>query len=733
MPLHRRLSRALLALALPFVLLALAFTVPAHPASATLSIYADALGSGWNDWSWDTNIPTISRNLANSSPVHAGSASIAVTYTGGWSGLKLAYPAGISGATYDTLQFWVNGGSSGGQHVTIQLEGTGGSGTTVVITPTANTWTMVDLLLSQIGGPSSLTAVDWFNGTPGSQPTFYLDDISLINTGAPTPTTPPPSAGPALTVNALAGQHTISPDIYGMNFADQALAADIDLPVNRWGGNATTRYNWQLDISNHASDWYFENIDNANSQPGLLPNGSASDQFVDQNLATGTGSLLTVPLIGWTPKGPRNASPRNCGFSTAKYPSQQYFAPDAPCGNGVMPNGTTLITGNDPLDTSIAISPTFVAGWVNHLTGKYGMANAGGVRFYDLDNEPMLWSDTHRDVHPQPVSYDEMLSRTVAYAPAIKAADPGALLLGPVAWGWVEYFYSGLDVAAGGSWWDTRPDRKAHGDVPYVEWYLQQMHAYDLTNTVRLADYLDLHMYPQANGVALSPAGSIATQQLRLRSTRSLWDPTYVDESWIAQPVNLIPMMRGWVANDYPGTKLAVSEYNWGALDDINGAVAQADVLGIFGREALDLATLWSPPTTGQPGAYAFRMYRNYDGLHHRFGDQAVQASSGDQEQLAVYAAIRGGDFALTLMVVNKSLTQTLTSNLALSGFSPAPLASVYRYSAADLQHIVHQPDQVVAAVGFTASYPPQSITLFILPPGVPLTPRAYLPVISLQ
>jgi Glycoside hydrolase family 44 len=612
--------------------------------------------------------------------------------------------------------------------VTVQLEGTG-VGAGVLITPTANTWTLVNLPLALFGGPSSITAIDWFNNTAGAQPVYYLDDIALINSGAPTPTSPAPSGGPALTVNAAAGQHPISPDIYGLNFADPNLAADIDLPVNRWGGNATTRYNWQLDISNHASDWFFENIDNGNANPALLPNGSASDQFVDQNRASGSDSLITVPLIGYTPKGPRNANPRNCGFNTSLFLSQQSIAPDAPCGNGNLPNGTPIV-GNDPLNTSIAISPTFVVGWINHLTGKYGLANAGGVRFYNLDNETALWNSTQRDVHPQPVSDDELYSRTVAYAAALKLADPGARLLGPVAWGWVEYFYSAKDVADGGSWWATRNDRMAHGDVPLAEWYLQQMHAYEQAHGVRLVDYLDLHMYPQASGVALSPAGSAATQQLRLRSTRSLWDPTYVDESWIGQPVDLIPMMRTWVTNDYPGTKLALSEYNWGALDHINGAVTQADVLGIFGREGLDLATLWAPPTTDQPGAYAFRLYRNYDGLHHRFGDTSVQAASADQSRLAVYAALRGGDGALTVMVVNKSLTQTLTSSLGLSGFAPAPLASVYRYSAANLHQIVHQPDQVVTISGFTANYPPQSITLYVLTPGVPLTPRIDLPLI---
>ena len=193
--------------------------------------------------------------------------------------------------------------------------------------------------------------------------------------------------------------------------------------------------------------------------------------------------------------------------------------------------------------------------------------------------------------------------------------------LGPVLWGWCAYFFSALDECSSGA------DYTSHGNTAFVAWYLQQMKAYEQAHGVRLLDYLDLHYYPQADGVSLSGAGNAATQALRLRSTRSLWDPTYVDESWIGGAgwqggiVKLIPRMKEWVTANYPGTKLAITEYNWGALDHINGALAQADVLGIFGREGLDLATLWGPPTANQPGAYAFRMYRNYDGQHHTFGD----------------------------------------------------------------------------------------------------------------
>lgn len=537
-----------------------------------------------------------------------------------------------------------------------------------------------------------------------------------------------PEGNLALTINAAAGQRPISPHIYGINFAPAALAADLDLPVNRWGGNATSLYNWQLDATNLGSDWYFENYPNQNDNPGNLPYGSDSDEFVQQNLSTGTETLLTIPMTGWAAKS-RNVL---CAFSIATYGPQQDHDPWYPdCGNGIDLNGDPIV--NNPNDASMPVDETFVQAWIGHLIGQYGTAVNGGVQFYALDNEPMLWDYTHRDVHPQPTTYDEMRDRTYTYAAAIKQADPTAQTLGPVLYGWTAYFYSALDWAAGGAWWNNPIDRLAHGNVPFTDWYLQQMAAYEQQHGTRILDYLDLHYYPAAEGVTLSSAGNAATQALRLRSTRSLWDDTYVDESWIGQsgfpPVEMIPRMHDWVDNNYPGTRLAITEYNWGALDHINGALAQADVLGIFGREGLDLATLWAGPEVDDPGAFAFRMYRNYDGQGHKFGDTSVSASSSDQGQLSVYAARRGSDGALTIMVINKSGGEQ-TAVVNISNFPTGSTAQVFRYSPTNLNQIVQLAGQSVSANGFSATFPANAITLFVLPFTFTPTDFVYLPVV---
>ena len=140
-------------------------------------------------------------------------------------------------------------------------------------------------------------------------------------------------------------------------------------------------------------------------------------------------------------------------------------------------------------------------------------------------------------------------------------------------------------------------------------------------------------------------------------------------------------------------------------------------MLGIFGREGLDLATLWGPPEIDDPGTFAFRMYRNYDGSGSAFGEASVHASSADQGQLAIYAAQRSSDGALTLMIVNKT-GQPLTSDVSLANFQPGANAQVFRYSAANLGAIVQEANQPVTASGFSATFPANSITLIVIPPG---------------
>jgi hypothetical protein len=346
-------------------------------------------------------------------------------------------------------------------------------------------------------------------------------------------------------------------------------------------------------------------------------------------------------------------------------------------------------------------------------------AGDGGVLFWELDNEPMLWYETHRDVHPEPTSYDELRDLSLAHGAMIRRLDPDAVIVGPSLWGWTAYFWSALDWESEEAWWSNPQDRLAHGDEPFADWYLRQMAAYELEHGDRILDLFDLHFYPQ--GVSLRSAGDSARQALRLRSTRLLWDETYIEESWIAQPVYLIPRMRQLVSDHYPGTGIAITEYNWGGLEDINGALAQADVLGIFGVEGLDLATIWAPPEIDEPGAFAFRMYRNYDGDGSSFGDLGIPATSSDRERVAVYAALAEDSPELTVMLINKH-DSPIAGTLEILGLGAGGPVEVYRYSEADLSVIVREAD--LDRLAGVLELPPRSITLLVARSGARIIPR---------
>ncbi len=163
-----------------------------------------------------------------------------------------------------------------------------------------------------------------------------------------------------------------------------------------------------------------------------------------------------------------------------------------------------------------------------------------------------------------------------------------------------------------------------------------------------------MHWYPQGNGV-FGGATDPDTNALRLRSTRSLWDVTYTDESWIRDTVNLIPRLRGWIDTAYPDTGLGIGEWNFGADTSINGALAIADVLGIFGREGVEYAAYWTSPKPDSPGAAAFRLFTNYDGQGQQFGDLALAVQcDASPDYATVYASQDSASREVTVVAINK-------------------------------------------------------------------------------
>jgi len=524
---------------------------------------------------------------------------------------------------------------------------------------------LVSLILANCGGAAPGDSATE-SAVPFPTPTIAP---ALAQPISPVPVSVAPAASPSsasspgttqgtvIRVDASQNVHPISPFIYGMNQMPVALQQALGVKLNRWGGNPSTRYNWKLGNAwNAGSDYFYRNGDYG------YRGSSASDDFVAETLAAGGEALVTLPTLGWVAK---NNDANTCSFPT----------PDGGCGDAEKASCDTPGAIADPNRANVPSDVSSVVAWVKHLLVEKKYA----VQFFAMDNEPDIWGATHYDVHPSCTTYAEIRDKYIEYASAVRAVAPQAELLGPVSCCW--YFY--WNSAAGAA------DKANHGGQDFLPWFLDEVRRHDQQAGMRTLDVLDIHYYPEG---LYNDDVDPATAAHRLRSTRALWDKTYVDESWISAPVNLISQMKQLLVEYYPGTKLGISEWNWGADKNINGALAIADVLGIFGREDVYLANYWRYPELGSPGFYAFKLFMNYDDRGGHFGDTSVQSLSSAPDQVSAYAGLNSANDRLTLMLVNKDPNNPMAVNLDIKNFSQNRTATLYRYSAANSGGIVSTP-----------------------------------------
>jgi hypothetical protein len=513
---------------------------------------------------------------------------------------------------------------------------------------------------------------------------------------------------------------TISPLIYGVAvktweepWVDAAHLQTMGATVLRWGGNQTSRFNWEINATNSGSDWYFAN---ASLEAGASP-GATGDAFVQLAQAAGAEPLISIPALGYVARN---------GDSEAR-------SSDVPEDGGTpIQEGSEAIEGYDPSANQTFTSiPSFATNdgtsstpemnddavyqneWIEHLTSTWGTANNGGVRFYSLDNELDLWSNTHRDVHPARMGYDASLAMITEYAAAIKAVDPQAKIVGPDVSGAISLLYSELD--RGDDNFATHADRLAHGDMPYLAWLLDQLRRHDERTGTRSIDVLSYHHYPQSG---IYPEGDTAEQNaLRLRSTQQLWNGGYTDESWLGDTelaqLELIPRLHELVDRYYPGLQIAITEWNYGNEEQINGGLAIVDVLGIFGREGLDMATYWTYPPAGTPGASAFQLFRNYDGQGGHFGDERLPTHSSDELRFAAYGSRNSETGDMLIATVNKQPNKPVEARFTLEGMHGNDV-EVYQFSGEDtsIQRIA---DTRVENGALAYTVPPYAATLFVI------------------
>lgn len=648
-------------------------------------VYGESLAPGWEDWSWSASIDPCDPTV-----VHDGSCAMNVRLDG-WGALSLykEFPASTR-----AVSLWIEGDAPD-LKIALEADWAGKVSEPMLLqdlaTVRAGEWTQVFFALEDLGAETwtRITLQD----AQGFGTSFRLDQLELLDS------VPDPSVftsfeiiGPSrvmllgdgnpATVNVwnedvllevvggwrskdgpervyldldlplvpgrvavetdvdvfirqLAGDvitlgddptHKISADIYGMAFPDDAAVDTHGLSVARWGGNHTSLYNPLLRTTNAGKDWYFENRAEEDVEP-----------WMKQMSRAGLKTFLRLPVLDVVAKDGSSYS-----YSQGRYGGQQAcdpWNPDA-C-NGVLWDGTE-ITWNDPGDAYTRWTPGDLEQWVGGLAEAPDIAAVG--------NELDIVAVTHPDVHPELMTYDELWGRFVDTTDVMARALPDTKVAAPSSCCWWYYWNS----HAG------EEDKAAHGGQDFIPWFLDHAKVLETTSGRRVLDYLDLHYYPTAN--IFSDEKDPETRARRLRATRGLWDPSYKDEGWIGgdgyatqtQPnkneVQWIPRFHRLINQHYPGTKLSMTEWNWGADGDISGGLATADALGIFGREGLHLATWWGTGEAGVAAVEAFRLFRDDA---HPFGDRSIPVEFGNPDMVGAYAALDDKD-GLTLVVVNK-------------------------------------------------------------------------------
>ena len=562
---------------------------------------------------------------------------------------------------------------------------------------------------TQIGAPATTNFAD--SGLTNGTTYYYV--VTAVNTAGESGNSNQASATPASTTADVTitldptKTKPISPYIYGINFYSGNTGAPPLLTLDRAGGNRWTAYNWETNASNAGNDYIYNNDNYLSSS--TVP-AEAVRSFIAADQGRGLASLVTVQLQGLV------SADENGPVSVTNPPDLTRF-------KTVVDKKSTVssvpFTVTPPSTDANVYMDEFVWALDQKLPGIFGRSPSHAT-YLSLDNEPELWNSTHLEVQGNnPVTSDNYITMTINLSKALKDQFPNVLIFGPVHYGFQGiYNWQGeLNATPSGTNWF--PDK-----------YLQALKNASTTYGQPLVDVYDFHWYAEvydANGTRiLNLNGTTLTDaqvQLIVESPRALWDPTFHDDNnsnpWIYNelgqtPINILGRLQAKINAEFPGMKIAITEYENGGWNHIAGTIAQADNLGIFGSQGVFAANFWPPNGTYSYALAGFRAFRGFDGANASFGDTSLQASSSAVENVVVYASSDSSTPGRVVFVaINRSSTAKVT---AINGQALSGTAHLYQMTASSAAgQTVVQPVSVglvaVSGSSLTVTLPAYSVT----------------------
>ena len=492
---------------------------------------------------------------------------------------------------------------------------------------------------------------------------------------------------------------TISPYIYGTN---QLLTEEENWTAMRQGGNRLTGYNWENNASNAGTDYlnssdnfltWIAGIQNEN-EPGIV-----TTTFRDKSIELNAYPLVTLQLAGYVARDKNGTVTEPQTAPSSRWRSVQFE------------KGSAFSLQPDTSDSFVYLDE-----YVNFLVDRFGMANTStGKKGYSLDNEPGLWISTHPRIHPVKVRCLESVQKTIRVSTAVKNVDPYLEIFGPVLYGFNAY-YSFQEAPD----WDSV--KSGTNYQWFIDYYLDQMRLAEISAGKRLLDVLDIHWYPEAMGdnrITQTNANTTADKLARIQAPRTLWDNNYTENSWIGQwfgsYLPLIPRLKSSINEYYPGTKLAFTEFSYGGENDITGAIAMADVLGILGKYDVYLGTYWQLDSPSNYISAAYKIFRNYDGNNSTFGNYSLPSITSDSVNTSIYGSFDDTKNTIHLIVINKKLNESVNGNFSISSQNNIQSGSVWKLDGNSSEISEINPVTNITNNSFSYTLPAGSVCHFVL------------------
>jgi hypothetical protein len=459
-----------------------------------------------------------------------------------------------------------------------------------------------------------------------------------------------------ISIDVTKGKKPVSPLLYGKNnvlpstFLNTGTTAEITKAkeagvrfVRQGGGNNSTKYNWRNKLSSHP-DWY----NNVYSNDW----DAAAKNMIDK--LPGVQGMWTFQLLGKAAANTKN------NFNDGAYNGSQWWAGTGQnlAGGGqpntANPSGKALVEGNSdlylmnwPADSTVGI--------LDKWFGPKGLGyDKNRIRYWNMDNEPEIWSGTHDDAMKTQCTAEEFMQRYFKVAKAARAKYPTIKLVGPVPaneWQWFRYGDDGI-----------LSDGKKYC---WLEFFIKRIAEEEKASGIRLLDVIDIHFYPGETDAAK------CVQLYRI----------YFDKTYVYPGANGVKTVTGgWDAsinkeyifgrcNDWlnkymgidHGVTFGVTETDIASSDANVQAVSYASTMGEFMKQGVEIFTPWS---------WKVGMWETLH-LFSRFNQENyVLATSPNETLVSAYPTVNEAADSMTVVLVNRSLTDKIQVNLNIAGFT---------------------------------------------------------------